>query len=445
MKKKCIALYLMVTVLSGAALFAQTDKKFDEAALSIADKVKFELEFNASILSVDSEGVVDSMTDSGFNEDGTKIGLSYEDELWGGSAALKFGNENLRFLSGEIGELFAGSPLTIDELYGWVKPFGAHFKFTGGIFANTDGVAGYTDDIDDYSMGVFMYGEEGEPFTEPVEYIDTTLTSGLLTDVVFGPVTVQLLLAPNYSKERAGELVNDLLDIPTPVEAEERFLRMGGRIIADIGVGTVSALFKTFQWPMTIVNIVEQSSFPGTKVNWTTFGAYFDLTAVENLGVSVGYTGFIPINDADVDNILHSGIDLRATWTGIPGLSLSTHNNISFIKGAENEWMGALVGKDSSFFLLYNAIGATKELNDQFSINAEISNVFSKTDLGAIGKLEYDGLGIAAKLIAKVTENAEFNAGLRLDVAKTTASGGFGDADDVLTTFSVPVGIILSF
>ncbi|MDR2053732.1 MAG: hypothetical protein LBP80_09985, partial [Treponema sp.] len=171
MKNKCIVLYLAAAVLAGTHLFAQTGK-------SPADKVSFALEFNASVLSADSEGVVDSMTDAGFNEDETKIGLGYEDELWGASASLKFGPESLRLLNGEIGEMFAGSPLALDELYGWIKPFGEHFKFTGGIFENTDGVADYTDDIDDFSMGVFVIGEGGDPFTEPEENTDAALTNG---------------------------------------------------------------------------------------------------------------------------------------------------------------------------------------------------------------------------------------------------------------------------
>jgi hypothetical protein len=440
----------MAAVLPGFSLFAQ------EESPSPADKVSFSLEFDASILSADSEGVVDSMTDSGFNEDETKIGLAYEDELWGASAALKFGNENLRFLSGGIGEMFAGFPLVLDELYGWVKPFGEHFKFTGGIFENTDGVADYTGDIDDFAMGVFIPGEGGEYFTDPnsTDETNAALTNGFLTDVIFGPVTVQLLLAPNYSKESTTEWVNELLEpYNLEIDSEERFFRIGGRVIVDAGVGTFSALFRTFQWPISVVNVsgkledpqAPDLDFPGTKVNWTSFGAYFDFTAVENLGVSLGYTGMLPsIDDSDYENILYSGIDLRAAWTGIEGLSLSTHNNISFAKGEEKDWSGML-GKDASFLTLYNAVGATKELTEKFSVNAEIANVFSKTDDGDSGELKFENFVVGAKLITKITENVEFDAGLEVGFENAALSGGFGDADEKLTIFSIPVGIIISF
>ncbi|MDR3335631.1 MAG: hypothetical protein LBT16_00370 [Treponema sp.] len=414
------------------------------SALSIADKVNLELEFNASVLSVDTDGVVDSMTDAGFDEDAAKIGLSYEDELWGGTASLKFGQETLRIFHGEIGEMFAGNPLSIDELYVWVKPFGEHFKFTGGVFENTDGVADYTGDIDNFDMGVFVTGEGGEFFSEPEEMTNASLVNGFLTDAAFGPVTVQLLLAPNYSKESADELVSELLGGSLGVN--ERFFRIGGRVIADLGIGTLAAMVKTFQWPIEVINAVEQRTFGGTKANNTTFGAYFDFTKVENLGLSLGYTGFLfASDDSDTDSILWNGIDLRATWTGIEGLSISTHNNLSFAKGKEKEWSGMLAGNDASFLTLYNAIGITKELNEKFSVNAEVANIFSRTDNGNSGKIEFDNFCVGAKLISHITDNAEFTAGLKVDVIKNLLSGNYGDADDTLTVFSVPLGIAISF
>jgi hypothetical protein len=439
MKNKGIVLCFLAALLPGAVLCAQEEKSF-------ADKLSFSLEFEASVLSANTEGVVDSFTDAGFNEDETKIGLAYEDELWGASAALKFGNENLRFLSGEIGDMFSDFPLKIDELYAWVRPFGSRFKFTAGIFENTDGLADYTDDIDDFDMGVFFFGEDGEPFAEPTEMTNAALVSGLLSEAVFGPVTLQFLLAPNYSKETATLFASDMLEQMggAPISSEARFFRLGGRVIADLGVGTFSALFKTFQWPTAVENGVAQvldPTFPGylgTKNTYNTFGFYFDLTMIENLGLSLGYTGFLPVNDGpDVDNILYSGIDLRAAWTGIEGLSLSTHNNITFAKGKDKDWFLLLGSDDASFFTMYNAVGGTKELNERFSVNAELSNLFVKTDYG-LSETKYNTLGIGAKFIANVGEHAEFNVGARVDIEKTTGS-------DTVTTFSIPVGIVISF
>jgi hypothetical protein len=415
MNKKSFACIVLALSLAVSSAFAEGE-------------FSFSLEFNATVLSADTDGEVESMTgDTGFNTDETKIGVGYESDLWGASASLAFGNELYRLLSGDVADLADEPPLALDELYAWVQPFGGMFKFTGGIFENTDGVADYTDDIDNFDIGVFISGEE------PSEYTNAALINGLLSEAAIGPLTLQFLLAPNYSKEKASDLAT--LFGSSPPDA--RFFRLGGRVIVDVGVGTFAALFKTFQWPTEFDNAMQSTNYTGTKETYNTFGAYFDLTAVENLGLSLGYTGYLPVNDeSGVDNILYSGVDLRATWTGIEGLSLSTHNNISFVKGADNDWWLAL-GKDDSHFSLYNAVGGTKELTERFSVNAELSNLFFVTDTGGT-KDKTDTLSVGAKLIAHVGEHAEFNAGVRVDIVKDPGI-------DAVTTFNIPVGIIVSF
>jgi hypothetical protein len=100
------------------------------------------------------------------------------------------------------------------------------------------------------------------------------------------------------------------------------------------------------------------------------------------------------------------------------------------------------MGTDSSFFFLYNAIGGTVTLTEKFSINAVISNVLATTDLDAAGKFTTDTIGAGVKFIAKVNDNAEFNIGVALDVSTWSATGS---DDETVTTFSIPVGIVLSF
>jgi hypothetical protein len=52
---------------------------------------------------------------------------------------------------------------------------------------------------------------------------------------------------------------------------------------------------------------------------------------------------------------------------------------------------------------------------------------------------------VRAKLITHVTENADFEVGLDVNVIKNFQSGIYGDADDTVTTFSIPVGIKVNF
>jgi hypothetical protein len=266
-------------------------------------------------------------------------------------------------------------------------------------------------------------------------------------------MTLQFLLAPNYNKEKATGIFDDIFAKVAPglpsVNAGDRFFRLGSRVSADLGVATVSAMFKTYQWPMEVVNMAwggaPPSPFPGNNVNYMAFGAYADITAIEDLGLSFGYTGYTRANDASgIDNILFNGIDFRAVWTGITGLNILTHHNFSFAMGAKNDWMTELVD-DDSFLSVFNAVGVTKELTEKFSVNLELANLFSNTDSTNYGEVKYDNFTAGLKLITKVTEHAEFNAGLKCDATNTFTDGVWGDTDDLVTTFSVPIGITVSF
>jgi hypothetical protein len=167
-----------------------------------------------------------------------------------------------------------------------------------------------------------------------------------------------------------------------------------------------------------------------------------DLTVIKDMGISLGYTGFLVGNDdSEAKAPVYSGIDLRATWTGIEGLSISTHNNVSFAQG-EDWYYGR--DADSSFFTLYNNIGATKEITEKFSVNADIGNVFSKTDAKSPAddlEIEHNNFWGGLKLITAITENVEFNIGLTFGLEKTK----IGEEDATTTTFSVPLGIVVSF
>ena len=94
---------------------------------------------------------------------------------------------------------------------------------------------------------------------------------------------------------------------------------------------------------------------------------------------------------------------------------------------------------------IFNAVGVTKELTEKFSVNVELANLFSKTDSTTFGEVKYDNFTTGLKLITKATEYAEFNVGLKCDVTNTYTNCAWGNVDDLVTTFSVPLGITVSF
>jgi hypothetical protein len=477
-------------------LFAGMVLAFGLAVLSAFADGEFSvtLEFSASALEIenmkgyvdDPNGFrtgndytnVDSFGDSTF-EDDSEVTISYEGEKFGATVALGLPDINYHLIMSEDDML---TQLRLPELYGWIKPFGNIVKFTAGIFENTDGIADYTDDIDDFGMGVFILGEEGDPFAEPMKYFNAALADGFLADLYLGPVTAQFLFGPNFGTNRTlsrvfgEELMTAAGALGLGDEPLYGMYRMGTRIYAEFeDVGTFALMFKTMQWSRSTMEKVilfellgqdpsnpatgfgnfyslYPDGIPGGAMNYHNYGAYADITAIENLGISVGYTGFVFANsDSSKNSILFHGIDLRATWTGIEGLSLSTHNNISFASGSGNEWYKQL-GDGGSFFNLYNAIGATKTLTDALSVNAQIGNILSKLNTNdtdpAYGitlspDRTYHEFWVEGKLIASVTENAQFKVGLKVAMVNDDI---FDSSDTYSTiTFSVPVGLSLTF
>ena len=454
-KRHGIVLGVMVIAMTNVFIFAQ-----DEGG----GKASLTLDFGASALSVNNDGDVDSFTDAGFGEDNeSTLGFSYEREFFGGVASLGFGPQTVGFTDSELAEIMNERLFFIDELYVWGKPFGPNFKFTAGFFENTDGIGDYTDDIDNFGMGVFLVGQGGAAFTEPELTANVALTNGFLSEAVFGPITAQLLLGPNFNTKGASKFYTSYAGLPATFEASSRYFNIGGRIIADLSMGTLSLLFKDLCMPMSVFDTAVSmvidalnaaggtytwTPYAGTAINFTTFGAYADIAVIKNFALSLGYTGYMTLSDADdVDNILWNGIDLRAKWTGIPGLSISAHNNISFTKGTAKEWVGWMRGDDSYFFSLYNAIGLTKELTEKFSLNAEIGNIIAKMKadrspeasiMYGTGEVDHDTFWGQVKFITSITEDFEFTVGLRFEGTKE------GDKD-LMSVFSVPIGITASF
>lgn len=450
MKTHGFARMLVAAALAAGFFVPGTTVRAEES--SIANRFSLTIDFAASALAADSDGGVSSFTGMGFGDDGeSALSFSYEGDVFGGTATLAFPGEGGFLGYPESPWLTRDNPLvSLDELYAWVKPFGEAFTFTGGIFENTDGLGLYDDDIDDFALGVFYppVPDEGDTgFHGPDEYNNAYLVNGFMAGIAFGPATLQLLFAPNFDKRT---LLSDY-GHTSDEEAGERLFRLGGRLSVDAGFGTLTALYKASVWPIALFNayIDDYNSsnsesiphYPGSTVNFQTFGVYGDITAVENLGITLGYSGWMHINsDRDYDNPLWSGIDLRAQWTGIEGLSLSTHNNVSFARGVEKDWYGTLSGTDSSFLSLYNAVGATRELTEKFSLTGEIANVLVKYDNGGAESF-YDNFFAEARLVSSLagllpaTQTAEFTAGLRLDMEMTDSP------DNAVFTFSVPVGI----
>jgi hypothetical protein len=399
------------------------------AALFAADGLDVTFDLSTSLLRVTSfldmpagstkpDVFVDSFATSTFDD--SEIKFSYDGETYGGALTLGF-------------EDSATPAFEFDEVYGWIKPFGNVVKFTGGIFDNNDGINLYDDVIDDYDMGIFGFksrfldGADGTPEGNTSIF----LSNGFLTDLSFGAFTLQLLLGPNL----------DARQVNAPSSDDPRYLiNYGVRFYTPVkGFGTIAAQYKLSQTPFT-----ESSAIVAYAEH--TFGIYADITAADNLGLTIGYTGLLPTLDVSgAKNSLVNGIDLRGVFTGISGVAIHTHNNLTFAKGSNKD---AVIG-DRSVFFLYDAIALDIDLGNGLSLIPEINYKHQEITENNVSGEFFDSYGVKADFKKTVNDHASIKCGLAfgLESGGSLDSNGKKVGDSVTTTaqFSVPVGMTIKW
>jgi hypothetical protein len=126
------------------------------------------------------------------------------------------------------------------------------------------------------------------------------------------------------------------------------------------------------------------------------FGIYANILKVPNLGIGLGYTGYLMIYDDNRDTPsntgiittsgpLYSGIDLQLQYTGLKNTALTFVSNVSFassgrsVPSADTYNVG-LFGQnldeytDQSWFAIYNALGVDYQVNDKLSVSFQFAN-----------------------------------------------------------------------
>ena len=217
------------------------------------------------------------------------------------------------------------------------------------------------------------------------------------------------------------------------------------------------------------------------------FGIYADIVAVENLGIVIGYNGFmadaskvnttlpsvytelvegVPETWANFsefgggakDRALFNGIDLRVQYM-LGNLGLALHNNITFAGLLDKDTVPD--GFDASTTWIYDKVnlGVSYKVNDTFTAYLELGNQLSVTTAKASG----DGMDMSATHIKdsiqiyprvqiNITENALIKTGLSMnfDVVNSESSeltfdGGSmsGDRDLYNTKMDIALPIAL--
>jgi hypothetical protein len=413
--------------------------------------------------------------------DATEFAFAYEGGNWGAAFGLGFKPGADPITDAAYENTRIGSVFEFNTVTGWVK-FGDAARLQAGQFTSRS-VNRRTADINDYKLGVFfprtvsendfffsvygpgVYGHKSdsyETYSAPGKIEGDKLNNGLLASLYAGPATFDLLFAPNIDLKRVS------------ADEKARSYLYGARAAAQIGdIAKVTATFKQERatgtasklaalWGLTGIDAKAWlDNLENTKKYDNTFGVFAETDAVPGLGITVGYTGYLPVLDVSNDVVpnhestLYSGIDLRAQYAATDALSVSTHDNVSFASGKEKS--AFFLGKDQSYVSLYNALGATYRLNDAVKLVGEVENEYASykykhDDKSATLYNEY--LAAVAKTVYAVSPNASVSGGLKFEYSQSGASGkgeeryGTGNelpAANKSAVFSVPVGFTFAW
>ncbi|GHV82091.1 hypothetical protein AGMMS49991_06490 [Spirochaetia bacterium] len=251
-----------------------------------------------------------------------------------------------------------------------------------------------------------------------------------------------------------------------------------GQIIGGVGArvsGKFSDAVKvnlTYRYQrLTPTEGIKEYISSNTHMYRNNVGLYAELNLLKGLDIVAGYGGsfgYTPYTDETTivqlkrlkdfsdSSDMFNGIDLRVQFSGISGITLVSHNNVSFgedMVRAVYDTTGPLNGKDYEYgwqyFGLYNAIGLRFALTGALNLDLVVSNWFDRiTDVNKSDGSGDDVVTSTDKLVAgpalrwAVTPYAEFRFALQF-AGKFTNFDGEQYKPDL--AFSIPVGITLKF
>lgn len=240
------------------------------------------------------------------------------------------------------------------DLYGWVK-LGDVSKLTLGSFTsrNANRLTG--------ALDTYKYGYSQGYNTAKLAEADK-LTNAVV-DFYVGPFTLQL----------------------QPVASAKDDFNIGGRV------------FGSFDGLANVTVTANYNGGADSASSSTILGAYADITAIENLGIVVGYSGFLQ-KDKNVN-----AAELRLQYKA-DALTVSNHNNFSFGK----EW-----------YAFYNGVGLSYKANDKITAKITVDNYTGKSSAEA---KDYNKLIINPNFVYTVEKNATISSGVAITTVKDGAT-----------------------
>ena len=312
-----------------------------------------------------------------------------------------------------------------------------------------------------------------------------------------------------FTVQIAGDLGNTSDVYPHDVwnGYESSYIKLNGgvRVSGEKIFGgylTFDAVYKFRGGDPNTVNDPDPEFIPGDEppyiqpdgfgITAHSFGLYANILNLPEIELGIGYTGLFRVFEKNADEYLwvpvypdnpkdgvlrfespfFHGIDLRARYTGIPQLTITSHNNISFsqikgnsddrifttsLKGAgiENKSPRIFANESESWLALYNAVSFNYQFSDKLTAAVQAANRYGMYSIDSGGDKDtvaVNTLGITAFAAYRFNNSILVQAGLQFLMdwyswqnAWQTVEGQHNDINGIKMYFAVPLRFKVNF
>ena len=366
----------------------------------------------------------------------------------------------------------------IDIYFVWLKaPLlngNAFVKLWTGNDAYRGAVNRYLDDFDDFLPGkTDNYG----PFTVVFDKNKLSIAasditnmqkdasgasaSAIILDAGYKPVTVTFANSGLFDSLWSKGITNSG-DKPYETRSSNFGIRIEAEKLFDML--TVAGLYKYANSDVNYENEDWEKTYGGLGLTHHQFGLFADLTPFSWLGLTAGYSGYMKIHEERGDGAswqypFYHGIDLRARYTGVEKLSLSTHHNISLAAiNGDDDPLSVIEGFHSldvqdftheSALVIYSSLAAAYQVLPNLSAHLQAANrharIHSNYD-GATRFIDtYNALGLYCGVKWELYPNVSLRGGFDMKLEQYTAASSVREAEAGIMSFGIPLGIMVVF
>ena len=371
----------------------------------------------------------------------------FADGKAGGSLNITFDNADIAFGDWNI----------------WIKPVD-FFELRASNEANR-WVNRYNSIIDklESKYGVFTVGgyDSGADWKGNFNSTDSDKLNGFMFNFDFDIVQFQLAANGSLPGQNNWWLGNDAIDGHAKDEKE---VHAGARVAVPIeGIANFYGWYK--------VDYLDNKSVGNSDPNGMdhNFGIYADIVAIENLGIAIGYNGYLdgtrePDGNGykNVTGVFYNGIDLRVQYM-MGNLGLALHNNFTFGSGKgaavsfNKEGLSTNVDvegfimpvelafmDDGSWIYDKLNLGLSYKVNDTFTAYLELGNQiavkngsFSDEGVDVSGSIIKDSIQVYPRVQLNITEGVAIKTGLAMTFDVVHSWSGEGSVTVMDKTYNV--------